>query len=157
MIKTAKRVRYELRFKEPKTRQSRRTIALPAFVLERLRHHRLEQAERFLPAGAGRPGHETLIFENDGLFYNPNTFALTFARIAADNGPPKVRLHDLRHSFAALLLASGPDLKTVSMALFHSTISVTASVYAHVTPAMLTGAASMLDRIVDSGRKASGV
>ncbi|MBV8344923.1 MAG: tyrosine-type recombinase/integrase, partial [Candidatus Eremiobacteraeota bacterium] len=61
-----------------------------------------------------------------------------------------------RHSFASLLLASGADLKTVSTALGHSTISVTADVYAHVTPAMLKGAASMLDRIVDSGRKASG-
>ena len=155
-IKTTKRMRYVLRFKEPKTRQSRRTIALPAFVLERLRHHRLEQGERFSSAGAGRPGPETLVFEKDGLPYNPNTFGLTFARIASDNGLPKVRLHDLRHSFASLLLASGADLKTVSTALGHSTISVTADVYAHVSPAMLKSAASMLDRIVDSGRKASG-
>lgn len=155
-IKSGKRARYELRFKEPKTRQSRRTISLPGFALERLRRHRLEQAERFLSAGAGRPGADTLVFENDGAPFNPNSFGMTFARIVADAGLPRVRLHDLRHSFASLMIASGTDLKTVSTALGHSTISVTADVYAHVSPAMLKGAASLLDGIVESGRKASG-
>ncbi len=54
-IRTAKRVRYELRFKEPKTKRSRRTVALPPFVAERLRRHRLEQAQRLMAAGFGRP------------------------------------------------------------------------------------------------------
>jgi integrase len=152
-IRTAERVRYELRFKEPKTKRSRRTIALPPFAVERLRHHRLEQAERFFSAGR-RPDTETLLFERDGLPWNPNTFGLTFAQIARDAKLPKVRLHDLRHSFASLLLAGGADLKTVSQALGHSTIGVTADVYAHVSPAMLQNAANLLDRVVESGRKA---
>ncbi len=151
-IRTAKREHCELRFKEPKTKRSRRTIALPPFVLERLRRHRLEQAERFFSAGS-RPDGSTLLFERGGLPWNPNTFGLTFARIARDAKLPKVRLHDLRHSFASLLLAGGADLKTVSTALGHSTIAVTADTYAHVSPAMLHGAANLLDRIVESGRK----
>ncbi len=81
---------------------------------------------------------------------------LTFARIVRDAKLPKVRLHDLRHSFASLLLAGGADLKTVSTALGHSTISVTADVYAHVSPSMLKDAATLLDRVVATGRKASG-
>jgi integrase len=68
---------------------------------------------------------------------------------------PPVRLHDLRHSFASLLLAAGADLKTVSTALGHSTIAITADTYAHVSPAMLQGTAALLDRIIDSGRKVS--
>jgi integrase len=154
-IRTPKRARYELRFKEPKTKRSRRTIALPPFAIERLRHHRVEQAERFFSAGR-RPDGNTLLFERDGLPWNPNTFGLTFARIARDAKLPKVRLHDLRHSFASLLLAGGADLKTVSQALGHSTISVTADTYAHVSPSMLKDAANLLDRVVASGRKASG-
>ncbi|MGA8662691.1 MAG: site-specific integrase [Candidatus Cybelea sp.] len=155
-LHTAKRTRYELRFKEPKTKRSRRTIALPRFAVGRLRRHRVEQAERFLHAGAGRPDGGTLLFERDGLPWNPNTFGLTFARIARDAKLPKVRLHDLRHSFASLLLAGGADLKTVSTALGHSTIAVTADTYAHVSPAMLHDAANLLDRVVASGRRASG-
>lgn len=149
-VKTSKRVRYELRFKEPKTRQSRRTISLPAFALERLRRHRLEQAQRFMAAGV-RPDGETLVFDNDGQPWNPNTFGMLFSDIARASGLPRVRLHDLRHSFASLLLAGGADLKTVSTALGHSTISVTADVYAHVSPAMLHGAADLLERVVSSG------
>jgi hypothetical protein len=49
----------------------------------------------------------------------------------------KILYYALRHSLASLLLAGGLDLKTVSQALGHSTISVTADVYAHVSPAML--------------------
>jgi integrase len=155
-IRTAKRERYELRFKEPKTKRSRRTIALPPFAIERLRRHRLEQAERFFSAGA-RPDGSTLLFERDGMPWNPNTFGLTFARIVSDAKLPRVRLHDLRHSFASLLLASGADLKTVSTALGHSNIAVTADTYAHVSPAMLHDAANLLDRVVESGRQVDGL
>ena len=56
---------------------------------------------------------------------------------------PKVRLHDLRHSSASLLLAGGADLKTVSTALGHSTIAVTADTYARVSAAMLKDAATL--------------
>ena len=99
-IRTAERARYELRFKEPKTKRSRRTIALPPFAVERLRRHRLEQAERFFSAGR-RPDAKTLLFERDGLPWNPNTFGLTFARnrsrrkapeSAAARPPPFVRV-----------------------------------------------------------------
>ena len=156
-IKTAKRTRYELRFKEPKTKQSRRCIALPAFALERLRRHRIEQAQRFMAAGV-RPDGDTLVFERDGLPWNPNTFGLTFSAIAREARLPRVRLHDLRHSFASLPLAGGADLKTVSTALGHSTISVTADTYAHVSPAMLQGAADLLERVVEwAKRRANAV
>jgi site-specific recombinase XerD len=65
-------------------------------------------------------------------------------------------LHDLRHTFASLLLAGGADLKTVSTALGHSTISVTGDIYSHVSPKMLRGAADLLDRVVASGKRAKG-
>ncbi len=154
-IRTAKRVRYELRFKEPKTKRSRRTITMPPFAVERLRRHKLEQAQRFLAAGTGRPGSDALLFERDGKPWHPDSFGWAFADLVRRKKLPKVRLHDLRHSFASLLLAGGADLKTVSTALGHSTIGVTADVYAHVSPAMLKDAADILDRIVESGRRTS--
>ena len=146
-----RRARYELRFEETKTRQSRRTVALPNLALERLRRHKVTQAKRFFQAGV-RPDSNTLVLERDGQPWNPNTFGLKFAAIARDTGLPKVRLHDLRHSFASLLLAGGTDLKTVSTALGHSTISITADVYDHVSPKML-GAADVLERVVNSGKR----
>jgi integrase len=110
------------------------------------------------PTPSTKPGRRLLVHRDaaDGEPWNPNTFGIAFARIAREAKLPKVRLHDLRHSFASLLLAGGADLKTVSNALGHSTITVTADSYAHVSPAMLHGAAKPLDQIVASGRKAGG-
>lgn len=93
------------------------------------------------------------MFEVEGEPWNPNTFGSEFARRAARYKLPRVRLHDLRHSYASLMLESGVDLKTVSTALGHSSINLTADTYAHVTPSMLQSAAQRLDRIVSNARR----
>jgi integrase len=135
----------EVRFKEPKTRGSRRTIPLPAFAVERLRSHRREQKDRFDALGLWRT-NDSLVFDREGRPWCPNTFGLWFARLVKRFELPRVRLQDLRHSYASLMLESGVDLKTVSTALGHSTIRVTADTYAHVSPAMLQSAAARLDQ-----------
>ncbi len=141
----------ELRFKEPKTAGSRRSIPLPRFAIDRLRQHRREQRARFEQLGVWQT-NDSLVFDHAGEPWNPNTFGTEFARRARKFKLPPVRLHDLRHSYATLMLESGVDLKTVSQALGHSTIRITADTYAHVTPAMQQSAAERLDRII-GGRK----
>jgi integrase len=140
------RVDRATRFKEPKTRRSRRTISLPRFVADRLRRHRIEQAQRYLHDGFGHLIEETLLFERGCEPWVPNTFGTTFMRTLYDAGVAHVRLHDLRHSFASMALAAGVDLKTVSSALGHSTISTTADIYAHVTDSLMRDAADRIDR-----------
>ena len=142
----------ELRFKEPKTTGSRRSIPLPNFAVERLRQHRREQKDRFDALGIWRT-NDSLVFDHAGEPWNPNTFGTEFARRAHKMKLPAVRLHDLRHSYATLMLESGVDLKTVSQALGHSTIRITADTYAHVTPAMQQSAAERLNQIIGSARR----
>jgi integrase len=137
----------EIRFKEPKTHGSRRSIPLPGFAVERLRRHRREQKDRFDKLGLWRT-NDTLVFDRAGEPWCPNTFGLWFARLVKRFELPRVRLHDLRHSFASLMLERGVDLKTVSTALGHSTIRVTADTYAHISPAMLQSAVSRLDEAI---------
>ena len=59
-----------------------------------------------------------------------------FKVLLAQAGLPVVRLHDLRHSAATLLLAAGVNVKVVQELLGHSSISVTLGMYGHVLPNM---------------------
>jgi integrase len=114
---------------------------LPTFALERLRSHRREQKDRFDALGLCRI-NDSLVFDRESNPWCPNTFGLWFARLAKRFELSRVRLQDLRHSYASLMVESGVDLKTVSTALGHSTIRVTADTYTHVSPAMLQSAAA---------------
>lgn len=58
---------------------------------------------------------------------------------------PHRRIHDLRHACATLLLAQGEDLKMISEILGHSSISVTADIYAHVSESSVAAAMDRLD------------
>jgi integrase len=59
-----------------------------------------------------------------------------------------VRFHDLRHTFATLLLAGRVNPKVVSEALGHASVSITLDIYSHVMPDMQQDAAATLDRVL---------
>jgi len=143
------------RFKEPKTRHSRRTIALPRFVVERLRRQRIEQVQRFSDLGIPWPTGESIVFDHAGEPWIPDSFGLHFDRLLRSTGLPRVRLHDLRHSFASMALAAGVDLKVVSLSLGHTTISTTANLYMHVVPALQSEAADRLDQAIGNASRRS--
>lgn len=77
----------------------------------------------------------------------PNTLTAGFKRVLQTNGMRVIRLHDLRHSCASLLLANGVPMKQIQEWLGHSDFSTTANIYAHLdyhsklssAEAMLTG------------------
>jgi integrase len=59
-------------------------------------------------------------------------------------GLPKIRLHDLRHTYATVALGAGVHPKIVSERLGHATIAVTLDLYSHVTPAIDAEAAALV-------------
>jgi integrase len=65
----------------------------------------------------------------------PKGVSIVDARIAR-HGLPKIRLHDLRHTWATLALEAGVPLKVVSERLGHATTAITADIYSHVAPAL---------------------
>jgi integrase len=66
-------------------------------------------------------------------------------------GLPRRRFHDLRHSAASLLIASGVELVEVSMLLGHSELRVTADLYCHLQQQTAAKAAQQMEAILASG------
>ncbi|WP_346536330.1 tyrosine-type recombinase/integrase [Micromonospora sp. DPT] len=72
--------------------------------------------------------------------------------VAAVDGPdrlvPKVRLHDLRHTAATLLLAQGVPARVLMELLGHSQIGATMNIYSHVNPTQLVQATDAMENVL---------
>jgi integrase len=100
----------------------------------------------------------TVFGDHEGRHRNPESFSRSFAAAVrwcqqelGDVGPPAIRLHDLRHTCATLMLLSGEPVKVVSERLGHASPSITLGVYAHVTPGMQRAAADRLASTIFGG------
>ena len=78
---------------------------------------------------------------------NPNSINSSWSKFCKKNNIRKIRIHDLRHTHATLLLAQGVDIKTISQRLGHSNISITMNTYTDVLQELDKSAAHSLDCI----------
>ncbi|WP_101258382.1 tyrosine-type recombinase/integrase [Streptomyces barkulensis] len=139
---------------EPKTDSGFRVVALDddtVGVLER--HRRQQEADR---AEWGSAWVETgLVFtQEDGSWLHPGKVTDLFERLVAASGLPPIRLHDLRHGAATLMLAADIDIKIVSDTLGHSDTRITRDIYQSVLPHVGKNAAEATARLVPLRRKA---
>lgn len=68
----------------------------------------------------------------DGKPIHPERLISWFGQAVKRAGLPKTRLHDMRHSYATMLLRQGVPLRVVSQRIGHASPLITMSVYAHV-------------------------
>jgi integrase len=73
---------------------------------------------------------------------------MAFSRRVARYKLPRIRLHDLRHTWATLALSAGVDVKIVSERLSHASAKITWDIYQHVTPTMQSNAAETVARLI---------
>ena len=137
-------------FSEPKTPRSRRSIPLPRSILNSLIEHKRRQAEERLRAG---PKYKNLdlVFatRKGGPLLRHHLWRLHFKPILRRAGLNEaLRLYDLRHSCATLLLAANENPKVVSERLGHANISLTLDTYSHVLPSMQQAASEKLENLV---------
>jgi len=133
---------------QTKTVSSAATVPLPHFVVERLRDHLAKQdVERpVVPIG------DSLVFVTEsGLAINGSWFTKHFQSLLARAGLPTMRLHDLRHGAASLLVDAGAHPRVATELLRHAPGSrVTMERYAHVTASQQRQAADLLDAALKS-------
>jgi integrase len=103
----------------PKTRASRRTIALDRMTVRLLRAHLRRQRAEAKAAGVAWSDTGFVFTTPDGAGLHPDWITRRFRRLVDLSGLPPVRLHDLRHGAATLAHAAGADLKTVQEQLGH--------------------------------------
>lgn len=116
----------------PKTAASRRTVTLSPGTLSKLREHQARQtAERQAAAEAWQDQGYVFASEIGGPT-NPNYFYDQFKKLSREAGLPNIRLHDLRHTAASLMVRRGVSPKVVSDRLGHTDVAFTLRVYTHL-------------------------
>ena len=126
---------------DPKTSSGKRSIALDAGTVAALRKHRAAQLEERLAVGAGYVEHDLVFAMPDGRPLHPERFSRTFTETIRRWKLPRIRLHDLRHTWATLALEAGVHPKVVQERLGHANVSITLGIYTHVSQAMESDAA----------------
>ena len=136
-------------FKQPKTARSRRTIPLPASLLKPLQKRRIQQFEDRLKLGSNWNDLDLVFPSEVGTPLNPPNLTRTFKRLLKKaNLRTSIRLYDLRHSTASLLLEAETHPKIVSERLGHSSIVLTLDTYSHVAPHLQQTASERLDDMI---------
>lgn len=130
----------------PKTKNSYRTLKLPAEIMELLANFKKYQAEYAESLGDQWIDCDRLFTRWDGSPIFPNTPSLYFGRFCKRHGIRYLSLHRWRHFNASAMIFAGVDLKTISMNLGHSTAQTTLQFYSH---AFQAANAAAMDKVVD--------
>jgi integrase len=135
---------------EPKTRGSRRVVTLPEATIQALAWHRTKQEAEKLAAGAGYQDHGFVFATERGTPASlRNIIGRHFKPLLKVAELPPIRVYDLRHAHATLMLAAGVPVKVVAERLGHASTKLTLDTYAHCLPGMQEDAVGRLQRYLD--------
>jgi len=132
-----------------KSKSGRRSITLTDDAIRELKAYKKRQAQEKLLLGEAYQDNGLVFCKEDGTPLDPREFTKRFQRHLEKAGLPKVRLHDLRHTHASLLLTRGVHPKVVQERLGHSSITMTLDLYSHLTPGLQEAAAATLNGLLN--------
>ena len=139
----------EWSFDKPKTPRSCRNVPLPSLLLHKLIEHKRRQNEERLKAGSQWQVIGLVFCSETGTPLSiPNLTYRYFRPMLEKAKLPQIRLYDLRHSCATLLLMAEENPKVVSERLGHSTVLLTLDTYSHVLPTMQRKATERLEKLL---------
>ena len=139
---------------EMKNKSSRRTLPLPDPVYEMLCEEREKQDlyRRMFKGSYNRKYDDYICVDQFGGLIRPNRVTQRFADLIRQCGLRKIRFHDLRHTFASILIGQDVPLINVSNFLGHSDLSTTANIYAHLDKASKQASANIITGILNKAK-----
>ncbi|MGD0856105.1 MAG: site-specific integrase [Dehalococcoidia bacterium] len=132
-------------FKEPKSEHSRRRLDLAPSLAIYLRKYRSQRQAEYIVTGAPLTDDDLVFGNTEGKPTDPSTLTHQLSKALKRAGLPHVRFHDLRHSFASLMLMAGIHPKIVSEMLGHASVTLTLDTYSHVIGGLQKAAICRLD------------
>lgn len=139
------------KFLEPKTKQSRRTVMLPASIVTLIKRHKLAQSEYRLKLGSAYENHDLVFASEVGRpIHYRNLTQRYYEKILKEAGLENggFVLYSLRHSCATLLLIAETNPKVVAERLGHTSVKMTLDTYSHVLPSMQRDATDRLESLL---------
>lgn len=147
-----KRSLYKMTLQTPKSKYSKRAIDMGPRLVEVLKSHRVKQNETRLKVGSGWSNNDLVFCQNDGAALDgDNLYHREFKAILRKAELRAIRIHDLRHTFASVLIAAGHNLKYIQNQMGHSSIKTTLDLYGHIMPEVHEGAAKKSEDFVFNG------
>jgi len=140
-----------VQFREPKTAHSRRRVSMTPKLALFLREYRAERERLYRELGKELTLDGLVFASVEGRPIDPGVLSHAFGRIARQAGLGGVRFHDLRHTFASLMLLRGAKPKVISEALGHSSVAFTMDTYSHIIEGMQEDAMALLDEVLPAG------
>ncbi|MBN2178222.1 MAG: site-specific integrase [Deltaproteobacteria bacterium] len=130
-----------------KTGKTRR-VDMSEQLIESLRSLYVETHKEALKKGTGKI--QEAIFHHDGIPTAQNSVRYIFKRVLKTAGLREMRVHDLRHTYASLLLSDGASPVYVKEQLGHTSIQMTVDIYGHLIPSANRDAVNRLDAHPDA-------
>lgn len=136
-----------------KTNAGARTVKVTSETLAVLAEHADRLRFRRHTAGDSWQDHDLVLCSSTGTPINPTNVARAYGRLVILSGVPRIRVHDLRHGAASLLLRAGVPAKVVQERLGHASISITMDLYSHVVEGMQDEAAAAMSDVLRRARE----
>lgn len=137
--------------KTTKNKSSHRTMPLMPEVKEHLKKLKKKQIAQKLLFGKSYVDNDFVCKWDDGRQFNTNYITSKLHKIIKANNMPQIRLHDLRHTTASLLLSMGFSLKEIQEWLGHHDLSTTADIYGHLDYEMKKNIADKFEKLMKIG------
>jgi integrase len=138
-------------FKEPKTDHSRRRVNMTPKLASFLALYKAECEALHREVEKPLILDDLVFVTPEGNPIDPSVLSHAFHLLVKRAGLEGVRFHDLRHTFASLMLMRGAKPKVISEALGHSSVAFTMDVYSHIIDGMQQDAMALLDEVLPDG------